>query len=409
MNLARTLAVSIEVLMGHKLRTILSSSGIAIGVAAVVLMVGAGKAAEEDVVGKVRSMGTNLLVIQAGRFKSMGGRTRQVSSYTTLKPTDVRLINRRLAGSGVSLTCGFYQRGASAKFQGVRTRTSLAGADPEIFAIRNITAEKGRLFTMLDQRSMARVAVVGPTVVTNVFSGMDPVGQTLDVNKVLFKVIGVASPRGQDLSGNDQDDILYVPLTTAMDRVYHVDFLQSILVQASDEQAMAALPDELARLLRKSHRLKPGAEDDFTIQDQAQIMRSQQDTSQAFTVLVGSVAGVSLFTGGIGILAVMLISIRERTREIGLRRALGGRKRDILLQFILEAATLSALGGAVGVLIGMGGTGLTCHLAGWPIVWPWESTLYALAISAAMGVLFGLYPARKAARLEPATALHAAA
>lgn len=395
--------------MGHKLRTFLSSSGIAIGVAAVVLMVGAGRAAEEDVVGKVRSMGTNLLVIQAGRFKSMGGRTRQVSSYTTLKPADARLISRRLTGSGAALTCGFYQRGVTARFQGGRTRTSLAGADPDIFSIRGITADRGRLFTVLDQRSLARVAVVGPTVVTNVFVGMDPVGQTLEVNKVLFKVIGIASPRGQDLSGNDQDDIIYVPLSTAMDRVFHVDFLQSILVQATDEPSMAVLPDEIAPILRKSHRLKPEAEDDFTIQDQAQIMKSQQDTSQAFTVLVGSVAGVSLFTGGIGILAVMLISIRERTREIGLRRALGGRKRDILFQFILEAATLSAMGGAAGVLIGMGGTGLTCHLAGWPIIWPWEATLYALGISAAMGILFGFYPAHKAAQLEPATALHAAA
>ena len=409
MNLARTLAVSIEVLMGHKLRTLLSSSGIAIGVAAVVLMVGAGRAAEEDVVGKVKSMGTNLLVVQAGRFKNMGGRTRQVSSYTTLKPLDARLIDHRLTGSGVTVTCGFYQRGATARYQGVRTRTSVAGADPEIFTIRSIMADRGKLFSELDLRSMARVAVVGPTVVTNIFLGSDPVGQTLEINKVLFKVIGVASARGQDLSGNDQDDIIYVPLSTAMNRIFHVTYLQSILVQASDEQAMAALPDEMAPILRKSHRLKPEADDDFTIQDQAQIMKSQQDTSQAFTVLVGSVAGVSLFTGGIGILAVMLISISARTREIGLRRALGGRKRDILLQFILEAATLSALGGAVGVLIGMGGTGLTCHLAGWPIIWPWEATLYALAISAAMGVIFGLYPARKAARLEPATALHAAA
>ena len=407
MNLSRTLAISMEVLMGHKLRTILSSSGIAIGVAAVVLMVGAGKAAEEDVVGKVKSMGTNLLVVQSGRFRAVGGRPHMVSHFTTLTTKDARLIERRLPQ--VSLVCGFYQRGVTAAYQGNRTRTSLAGADPEIFTIRGIGADSGRLYTQLDQRSMARVAVVGPTVVTNIFSGADPIGQNIEVNKAFFKVIGVASPRGQDLSGNDQDDIIYVPLSTAMARVFHVDYLQSILVQATDEISMEQLPGEISPILRKSHKLKPEAEDDFTIQDQAQIMQTQQDTSEAFTFLVGSVAGVSLFTGGVGILAVMLISIRERTREIGLRRALGGRKRDILMQFLLEACALSLMGGAAGVLIGIGGTGLTCHLAGWPTVWPWGATLYALAISTAMGILFGLYPARKAAHLEPATALHSGA
>lgn len=408
MNLARTLGISLEVLMGHKLRTLLSSSGIAIGVAAVVLMVGAGKAAEEDVVGRVKNMGTNLLVVQSGRFKNIGGRSRQVSHFTTLTPADVRLLERRLTGSGLDLACSFYQHGITARYQGTRTRTSLAGAEPDIFTIRGITADKGRLYSSLDERSMARVAVVGPTVVTNVFYGADPVGQTLEINKVLFKVIGVASARGQDLSGNDQDDIIYTPLSTAMSRVFHQTYLDSILVQASDEAAMKTLPEEMAPILRKSHRLKPDKDDDFTIQDQAQLMRSAEDTSQAFTVLVGSVAGVSLFTGGIGILAVMLISIRERTREIGLRRAIGGRRRDIMNQFILEASALAAMGGVAGVLIGIGGTVLTCHLMKWPTVLPWNATIMATVLSIAMGIAFGLYPAMKAARLEPATALHAA-
>ena len=243
---------------------------------------------------------------------------------------------------------------------------------------------------------------------TNVFNDADPVGRTLEINKVLFKVIGVASPRGQDLSGNDQDDVIYTPLSTAMARVFHVTFLQSILVQATDLSAMEALPGAMSPILRRSHRLKLDKEDDFTIQDQAQLMQSEQDTSQAFTVLVGSVAGVSLFTGGIGILAVMLISIRERTREIGLRRALGGRKRDILTQFLLEAGALAAMGGLAGILIGIGGTVLTCHLMKWPTVWPWDATILATGLSILMGVGFGLYPAMKAARLEPATALHAA-
>ncbi|MEW6363867.1 MAG: ABC transporter permease [Acidobacteriota bacterium] len=407
MNLTRSLAVSLDVLMGHKLRTLLSSSGIGIGVAAVVLMVGAGRAAEEDVVSKVQSMGTNLLVVQAGRFRTVGTHTHQVAHFTTLKPQDVRLIERHIRG--ITAMCGFVQRGVTASYQGVRTRTVMAGAGSEIFTIRNITADSGALFTKLQERTMARVAVVGPTVVTNVFGGADPVGQTLEINKVLFKVIGVASARGQDLSGFDQDDVIYVPLSTAMNRVFKVVYLQSILVQADGPESMRELPDALTPLLRRSHRLRAGKEDDFTIQDQAQIMKTEQETTQAFTVLVGSVAGVSLFTGGVGILAVMLISIRERTREIGLRRAIGARRRDVLLQFLLEAGVLAGMGGFAGILIGLAGNLLTCRLAGWPVVWPWSATLYAFGISVAMGVLFGLYPARKAARLDPATALHAAA
>jgi len=406
MNLARTLVISWDVLMGHRLRTVLSSAGIAIGVAAVVIMVGAGKAAEEEVVGKVRSMGTNLLVVQAGRFQNLGGRTRQVATFTTLTQRDVQALSRRL--TGIERIAGVYQRSAVVRYKGIRTRTEVAGAEPALFKIRGISDASGRLFTDLEQRSLARVAVVGPTVVTNVFSGADPVGRSVEINKILFKVVGVASPRGQDLSGDDQDDVVYVPLSTAMVRVFHVTYLQSILIQAESAEAMATLPDQIAPVLRKTHRLKPGKENDFTIQDQAQLMRSEQDTSQAFTVLVGSVAGVSLFTGGVGILAVMLISIRERTREIGLRRALGGRRRDILGQFLLEAGSLAAMGGLSGGLVGLGGTWLTVHLMRWPLVWPWSATAFALGLSVAMGVAFGLYPAMKAARLEPAVALHAA-
>ncbi len=406
MNLARTLVISWDVLMGHKLRTVLSSAGIAIGVAAVVIMVGAGKAAEEEVVGKVRTMGTNLLVVQAGRFQNVGGRTRQVSTFTSLTPRDVQALSRRLTGS--ECIAGAYQRSAVVRYKGIRTRTDVAGAEPALFRIRGVSAARGRLFTDLEQRSLARVAVVGPTVVTNVFEGADPVGKSLEINKILFKVVGVTSPRGQDLNGDDQDDVVYVPLSTAMVRVFHVTYLQSILIQAESAEAMASLPDRIVPVLRKTHRLKPGKENDFTIQDQAQLMRSEQETSQAFTVLVGSVAGVSLFTGGVGILAVMLISIRERTREIGLRRALGGRRRDILGQFLLEAGSLAAMGGLSGVLVGLGGTWLTVYLMRWPLLWPWSATAYAFGLSVAMGVAFGLYPALKAARLEPAVALHAA-
>ena len=406
MNLARTLKVSWEVLLGHKMRTVLSSAGIAIGVAAVVLMVGAGQAAEQDVVAKVRSMGTNLLVVQAGRFRAFGGRQRQVATFTTLTTRDEQDLLRQLPD--IARASGYVQGSVVARYQGVRTQTTLAGAEPSFFDICSMSAASGRLFTTMDERAFQRVAVVGPTVVTNVFGGADPVGKILEINQVLVRVIGVASPRGQDLSGNDLDDIIYVPLSTAMVSIFHMTYLQSIQIEAVSLQAMNDLPQEITPILRRDHHLKQAQDDDFTFQTQSQLLDSQTQTTQAFTLLTGSVAAVSLFTGGVGIFAVMLISIRERTREIGLRRALGGRKRDILTQFILEAGSLALLGGLLGVAVGIGGTLLTCHLMKWPETWPWTATLYATGLSVAMGVLFGLYPAMKAARLEPAVALHAA-
>ncbi len=406
MNVARTLKVSLEVLMGHRLRTFLSSTGIAIGVAAVVLMVGAGQAAEKDVVSKVQSMGTNLLVVQAGRFRTHGNHTRQVATFTTMTTRDVELLKRSIPD--IARISGYMQGTTVAKYRGIQTSTTLAGCQPSLFTIRGMSATSGRIFTPMEERSMQRVAVVGPTVVKNLFNGANPVGDAIQLNKVFFRVIGVASPRGQDLSGNDQDDVIYVPLTTAMVRVFHLTYIQSIIMQAVSPQALKVLPSEVTPILRRSHRLRPGEDDDFAYQDQSQLLSSEEETTQAFTLLVGSVAGVSLFTGGIGILAVMLISIRERTREIGLRRALGARRWDILVQFILEAGALSGMGGLVGIVVGIGGDLLTCHLLKWPLTIPWEATVLAVGLSMAMGVLFGLYPAMKAARLEPATALHAA-
>lgn len=406
MNLGRTLFVSTEVLLGHKLRTFLSSSGIAIGVAAVVLMVGAGQAAQEDTLQKVRNMGTNLLVVTAGKFRTVGGRTFQFQNFTSLKPGDVRVLQRQVPE--VALAAGMIQRRATASYRDTRTQTQAAGVEPGVFEIRVMEASSGRLFTDLEERSMARVAVLGPTVVTNLFPGEDPVGKTLEVNRVLFKVVGVASPRGQDVMGNDLDDVVYVPLSCAMNRLYNMTWIQNILVQAETPEAMEPCKEAVAYALRRAHRLKEGKEDDFTVQDQQQLLQTQEDTTQAFTALVGSVAGISLFTGGVGILAVMLISVRERTREIGLRRAIGARRLDVRLQFLMESAILALAGGLVGVGIGLGGTALTCHLAGWPVLWPWTATASALALSVLMGIAFGLYPAVKASRLEPATALHGA-
>ena len=407
MNLTRALVVSTEVLLGHKLRTLLSTSGIAIGVAAVVLMVGAGQAAQEDVLRRVRALGTNLITVQAGRYKMMGGRQRRTATFDTLVPADARAIAQRLDAAQV--VAPVLQRAGQISVGNRKVTTQVFGVPPEYFQIRGMGAASGSLYGESDERSMARVAVLGPTAAANLFPDLDPVGRSLLINRTLFRVAGVSTARGQDLGGHDQDDVIYIPLGTAMKRVYNLTYLNSILVQARDSESTGPLMEEMRTLLRKNHRLRPGKEDDFALQDQAQLMQSEQDTSQAFRVLVGSVASVSLFTGGVGILAVMLISIRERTREIGLRRALGGRRRDVRTQFLLESATISLLGGFAGTALGLGGNYITCRSMGWPVVWPWEATAVGLGSSVLLGILFGLYPALKAARLEPATALHAAA
>lgn len=406
MNFGRVLYVSAEVLLGHKLRTALSLSGVGIGAAALVVMVGAGQAAQEYALSKVRAQGTNLLVVQAGKFRSTGGRTMQVANFTTLKPADVLLLRRQLPG--VTALAGVTQRRFTAVYEKTRASTTVSGAEPEMFDIRGIRASSGRLFTALEERNMARVAVLGPTAAKNLFGGDDPVGRTVQINRVEWKVVGVAEARGQDATGDDQDDVMFVPLRSAMTRLMNVTHIQNILIQCDSEATMSGVAEEAAFLLRKSHRLRDGKEDDFTIQDQRQLLADQAQTSQAFTTLVGGVAGASLLTGGVGILAVMLISVRERTREIGLRRALGARKADIRLQFLMESGALAGVGGALGNAVGMGGTALTCHFAGWPLILPWTATFAAFFLCLAMGVTFGLYPAVKASKLEPATALHAA-
>lgn len=404
MKLSKNAALSLEILAAHKLRTVLSVMGIVVGVAAVVLMVSIGKGAEKRILDQIRDMGTNLITVSAGQTRLVAGRQRQMTTVVSLLPADAEAITRDCPSvSAAAPTTG---KKLAARWEAENTNTNVQGMNPEGFQIRNIALASGRFFETDENRGSRRLAVLGPTVVANLFGQSDPLGQTIRIGRVPFEVIGVTLPKGVDPNGLDQDDVILVPLGAAMRRLMNVTSIQTIYVQAKDAQSLEIAEQEIRDVLRQRHRLddKP---DDFTIQNQATLIAGERETAQSMALLVGSVSGISLLVGGVGILAVMLISVRERVREIGLRRAVGARRRDIRNQFLLESAMLAGLGGVVGVLAGVAATVAASSLGAWDALVSWEAAGIALVFSISLGIIFGIYPATRAAALEPIEALRA--
>jgi putative ABC transport system permease protein len=402
MKLSKSLSLSVEILAAHKLRTLLSVLGIVVGVAAVILMVAAGKGAEKRILDRIRDMGTNLVTVSAGQTRIIAGRQRQISTVTTLIVEDAAAIAEECPS--VALAAPAIDKKLATRWESENANTTVLGIDPEGFAIRNISIAAGRVFDLDECRGRRRVAIVGPTVVQNLFLDVDPIGLTFRIGRIPFEVIGVTVPKGVDANGLDQDDLVIVPL--AMRRLMNVDYIQAIYVQAKSSDLLDAAEVEIQELLRRRHRLgdKP---DDFTLQNQATLLATERETAQSMTLLIGSVSGISLLVGGVGILAVMLISVRERTREIGLRRAIGARRCDIRNQFLLESAMLAGLGGLLGVAIGVGAAWTVSTLGLWDAVISWPSAAIGFLFSVSLGVAFGLYPAARAAALEPIEALRA--
>jgi len=404
MKLSKSLSLSVEILAAHKLRTVLSVLGIVVGVAAVILMVAAGKGAEKRILDRIRDMGTNLVTVSAGQTKIIAGRQRQMNTVTTLIVEDAVAIVAECPA--VALAAPAVDKKLATRWEAENANATVLGIDPEGFAIRNISIAAGRVFDLDECRGRRRVAIVGPTVVQNLFLEADPVGLTFRIGRIPFEVIGVTAPKGVDANGLDQDDIVIVPLATAMRRLMNVDYIQTIYVQAKSSDQVDAAEVEIQQLLRRRHRLGDKL-DDFTIQNQATLLATERETAQSMTLLIGSVSGISLLVGGVGILAVMLISVRERTREIGLRRAIGARRCDIRNQFLLESAMLAGLGGLLGVAIGLGAAWTVSTAGVWDAVISWPSAAIGFLFSVSLGVAFGLYPAARAAALEPIDALRA--
>jgi len=401
MQYRRLLASSVGVLFGHKARTLLSCSAVFVGVCAVTLMLGTGQSAQKDLDQRMEAMGTNVLMVRAGEFQAMGNRQVQVTSFTTLMPSDVRRllgeVPQLAAASGLVQDSRLVTRGHE------KSMAAVYGVEPAYFVMSRLTLESGRYFTAEENRAQARVAILNHQACADLRLGARPLGARLRAEGVLFQVIGVV--KDQTIAGGQGKGVVYIPLATAMGRVFGVEYLDGIQAQARPGTNLDGTMGRMIAVLRRAHRLPHNRPNDFTIQDPAALLKAQHDMGAAFQGLMAAVAGVSLLTGCAGIAAVMLLSVRERTAEIGLRRAIGATRGEIALQFLAEAAALSGAGGAVGALMGFAGTAVACRLAGWPLVWPWGGAALSLGLSFGLGLLSGIIPALRAAFLDPARAL----
>jgi putative ABC transport system permease protein len=404
MKLATSVRISGRQLAAHRTRTALALLGIIIGVSAVIVVIAVGQGAEREVVGRIEAMGTNLIVVSAGQARPTAGRQPTRSAVTTMTVAD---------GAALVEECPSVLAAAPVESQRVPVRYGALSANTSIVAttavyadVRRIRATNGAFFTGEDEAAALRVALVGPTVVANLFGGRDPLGETIRLNTVPFEVVGVLEARGLDMNGVDQDDLVIVPLRTALRRLFNQAHVSGIAVQARREDLVPAAADEIRALLRERHRLdRTGAPDDFTIQTQIELVAAQAEVSGTFTRLVGGIAAVSLLVGGFGILAVMLMAVRERTREIGLRMAVGASRRQVRLQFVLEAAALGVGGGLAGILLGLAAGGVLAAATSWAIHVSPASVALSFGFSLAVGLVFGVYPAQRAARLDPVEAL----
>jgi putative ABC transport system permease protein len=401
-----TVRIALRALRRNTMRSLLTILGIIIGVAAVIAMVSIGQGAGIAVQEQIARMGNNMLIILSGSVTQGGVRTGS-GGRSTLRVGDAKAIQRECPA--VSAVTYVRRQVQQVVIGNQNWSTAIMGVTQEYQTVRDWPLAAGRFLTKQDDDSAATVAVLGQTVVDNLFGpGQSPVDQVVRIKNVPFRVIGVLTPKGQSTQGSDQDDTVLIPFTTAERKVMGASMLGtvgSIMVSAVSPELIPEAERQVKVLLRERHRLKRGQDDDFMIRNLADVAATAQNTSQSMSILLASVASVSLLVGGIGIMNIMLVSVTERTREIGIRMAVGAKRRDILTQFLLEAVVLSTIGGLCGVLLGVVGSQLVSSIAAWPAIVPVEAITLAVVFSGAVGIFFGFYPARKAAHLDPIQAL----
>lgn len=404
MKITKSIRISRKQLLAHKLRTALALTGIIIGVSTVIIMVAIGNGAQKEVLSKIETMGTNLLIVNSEQVQKNVGRQQIQGTVTTLIPEDVDAIVRECPA--VKVAAPVQSKKIQVKYGNLSTNSTVAGTTPEFQEVRNFRVESGSFFSEEENLASRRVAAIGQAIVINLFEGRDPIGETIRIGRVPFEVIGVMEAKGVDLNGFDQDNQIFIPIRTALRRVFNITYISSINIQATGTKTMKRAAAQISETLRDRHRLnKKKKPDDFTIQSQTDLLEAQRETTDTFTMLIGSIAGISLLVGGIGILAIMLIAIRERTNEIGLRRAVGASRKDIMTQFVLEASILSVGGGLVGIFLGILGAIFVRIGTSWAVSISPNSIALAFFFSLLIGMFFGVYPARRASLLDPITAL----
>jgi putative ABC transport system permease protein len=389
----------------NRLRTFLTMLGMVIGVGAVVLMMAIGEGAQQSIKRSIDSMGSNLFVILSGSSSSSGSRSASGSS-STLNMNDATAIGDL---DDINAFAPISVGNAQIIYAGNNSNSAIVGTTPSYFSIRRWDVESGELFSDSDIRSANRVALVGKTVVENLFGDeIDPIGKTIRIKKSPFLVVGVLEGKGQSFDGRDQDDTVIVPITTAQRKLFGNQIpgsVRMIMAQAKSEKYMGVAEDAINDLIRQRHNIRENAESDFSVRNLTAMAKTASDTAKTMSMLLGAIASISLLVGGIGIMNIMLVSVTERTREIGIRMAIGAREKDILLQFLLEACVISIVGCVIGVALGLGGALLVKKMVGAEILISMQSIVLAFSVAASVGVFFGYYPASKAAKLHPIEAL----
>ena len=403
--LLMTVLVAFRVLSRNRMRSALTMLGIIIGVGAVIAMVSIGEGAKAAVQAQIASFGTNVITILPGAMTVSGVRSGH-GGAVTLTVADMEELKKI---PGVTYA-GWARRDAmQVVHENKNWFTTVNGVNPSYLVIRSWSTVSGDFFTQTDMDSSAKVALLGNTVIMNLFEpGEDPVGATIRIKNMPFKVVGALAAKGYDTRGTDQGDVIFIPFSTAERKIMGTKFLGSIgagFLSAESPEQMAEIVEEVKRVLRQRHKLRPDQDDDFTIRNQLDTAKIQEGTSESMKMLLLAVASISLLVGGIGIMNILLVSVTERTREIGIRMAVGAKRRHILLQFLVEAVVLSAMGGLIGVGLGVAGAKAASNLAGWPTIISGDILVIAFGFSALVGIFFGLYPANKASRLNPIEAL----
>ena len=407
MTLLDSFKIALTALRTNLMRAILTTLGIVIGVASVIILVSVGNGASREVDKQINSLGTSMLVVFPGSSRVMG-RSTGAGSDIPLSEADMQAVRDKV--QGITAIAGQLNDSAAVVRGNANWTTSISGIHAEYTLVRDWPLQSGREISAADVRSAARVALIGQTVVKELFAGEDPIGSMVRIKNVPFEIVGVLSRKGQSSMGRDQDDVVLIPMTTARNRIVGKSEVQNdqvgnLYVKINPAADIAVAQEEIETVLRQRRRAGPGAEDSFSVRNLAEMMRARTEVLSTLSYLLGATSAISLIVGGIGIMNIMLVSVTERTREIGLRMAVGGRRRDILTQFLVEAVSLCLLGGLIGALIGVAAAAAIAYAADWPVSVSPKVLVMSMGAAAVTGIVFGYFPARRAAQLNPIDAL----